>query len=157
MVFLVQKQCDAPTVRSSFVASRIRTMKTKQTIAVIGATGKIGSALSKSLSAGGYRVLLCASDEGKLGTLATVIKDTDAKADVDIVICPVNASWEADVIILAIPQTADAGVAESIKAVANQKVVISISSPFDTSGNTVLTNNGSAAEQLQQQLPTPKS
>lgn len=33
-------------------------MKTKQTIAVIGASGNMGSAISKSLAKGNYRLLL---------------------------------------------------------------------------------------------------
>jgi short-subunit dehydrogenase len=45
---------------------KTKIMQTKQTIAVIGATGNMGSAISKSLSKGNYRLLLGATDQEKL-------------------------------------------------------------------------------------------
>ncbi|RYF97331.1 MAG: NADP oxidoreductase, partial [Chitinophagaceae bacterium] len=58
-------------------------MKTKQTIAVIGATGSMGAAISTSLAKGNYRLLLKAQDEEKLKTLVGKIQASDPAADVE--------------------------------------------------------------------------
>ena len=104
-------------------------MKTKQTIAVIGATGNMGSAISRGLSNGNYRLLLCANDQDKLKSLTADIK-AGASAEVESVNCNVDASWEADIIIVAVPYEAEKEVAEKIRHVANQKIVISIANPL---------------------------
>lgn len=49
-------------------------MKTKQTIAVIGATGNMGAAISMNLSKGNYSLVLCANDQNKLQALAGQIQ-----------------------------------------------------------------------------------
>ena len=77
-------------------------MSTKQTIAVIGATGNMGSNIAKSLSKGNNRILLFAKDQEKVKTVVSEIKSSNASADVEAFECPTNAAWEADVIILAV-------------------------------------------------------
>lgn len=131
-------------------------MKTKQTIAVIGAAGSMGSAISRNLSKGDYRLLLCANDDEKLRKLASDIKK-DAVAEVVTLDCSVNASWEADIIILAVPYEAEKEVAEKIRQVANQKIVVSIANPLNSTYDGLLTAPGtSAAEELQKLLPNSK-
>lgn len=131
-------------------------MKTKQTVAVIGATGNMGSAISRNLSKGNYRLLLCANDREKLSTLAVDIKK-GASAEIESLDCTVNASWEADIIIVAVPFQAEKEVAEKIKQVANQKIVVSISNPLNETYSGLLTAPGtSAAEELQRLLPNSK-
>ena len=131
-------------------------MKTKQTIAVIGATGNMGSAISRGLSNGNYRLLLCANDEEKLKSLTADIK-AGASAEVESVNCNVDASWEADIIIVAVPYEAEKEVAEKIRQVANQKIVISIANPLNQSYDGLLTApDTSAAEELQKRLPNSK-
>jgi 8-hydroxy-5-deazaflavin:NADPH oxidoreductase len=131
-------------------------MKTKQTIAVIGATGSMGSAISKNLSKGDYRLLLCGNDGEKLQNLATDLKK-NAVAEVDTLDCSVNASWEADIIIVAVPYEADKEVAEKIRQVANQKIVVSIANPLNSTYDGLLTApDTSAAEELQKLLPNSK-
>ena len=132
-------------------------MQTKQIIAIIGATGNIGSAISKSLSKGRYRLLLYANEEEKMKLLVDTIKTNNPSADVECMNCAVNASWEADIIISAVPGEEEKEVAERIREVANQKIVISVGTvlrqPYDYLDN--LTTN-SAAEELQQLLPNSK-
>lgn len=131
-------------------------MKTKQTIAVIGAAGSMGSAISRNLSKGDYRLLLCANDDEKLRKLASDIKK-DAVAEVVTLDCSVNASWEADIIILAVPYEAEKELAEKIRQVANQKIVVSIANPLNSTYDGLLTAPGtSAAEELQKLLPNSK-
>lgn len=132
-------------------------MKTKQTIAVIGATGNMGSAISKSLSKGNYKLLLCANEQDKVQTLVQQIKLQNSSADVESVDCSTEASWEADIIILALPYEAEKEVAEKIREMANQKIVISIANPLNSSYNGLVTAaDTSAAEELQKLLPNSK-
>lgn len=132
-------------------------MKTKQSIAIIGATGNMGSAISKSLAKGNYRLLLFANQKDKVETLFDDIISGNPSADVEAVECPTNASWEADVIILALPYGAEKEVAAKIKEVANQKIVVSLSNPLNESFDGLVTApDTSAAEKLQKQLPNSK-
>lgn len=127
------------------------------TIAVIGATGNMGSAISKSLSKGNYHLLLNAKDEAKLGAVLGDIKKANSAANVKIFDYSANASWEADVIILALPYGAEKEVAQRIKAIASNKIVISISNPLnETYSGLVTSPDTSAAEELQKLLPDSK-
>lgn len=132
-------------------------MKTKQTIAVIGATGNMGSAISRNLSTGNYRLLLFSKKLEEAQTLAGDIKSANASADMEAIECSREASWEAEIIILAVPYGAEAAIAEQIKDVANQKIVISISNPLNETYNALITApDTSAAEELQKLLPNSK-
>lgn len=132
-------------------------MQTKQTIAVIGASGNMGSAISKSLSKGVNRLLLFANDKEKVEKLVSDIKKDNASAEVEALECPTDASWEADVIILAVPYQAEKEIAAKIKQVANQKIVISVANPMNETYNGLVTApDTSAAEELQKLLPNSK-
>jgi NADPH-dependent F420 reductase len=132
-------------------------MNTKQVVAVIGASGNMGSAIAKSLSKGNYRILLHASKTGALQPMVNEIKSNRFSSDVEVVDDDIEACWEADVIVLAIPYAAEKRVAERIRSVVNQKVVISISNPLKDHYDGLLTQPGiSAAEELQMRLPYAK-
>lgn len=132
-------------------------MKTKQTIAIIGATGNMGSAIANSLSKGNYRLLLQSDNQDKLNKLVDEINTKNNNADLEAIVCPTEASWEADIIILAVPYQAEKEIAEKIKEVANQKIAISIANPLNESYDGLVTApDTSAAEQLQQLLPHSK-
>ncbi len=132
-------------------------MQTKQTIAVIGASGNMGSAISKSLSKGNNRLLLFDNEKEKLETVVNEIKEINASADAEALECPTDASWEADVIILAVPYQAEKEIASKIREVANQKIVISITNPLNEAFNGLVTApDKSAAEELQKLLPNSK-
>ena len=132
-------------------------MQTKQTIAIIGATGNMGSAISKSLSRGNYRLLLKSSDQQKLDALVKEIKGNRPAAEVEGMACPTEAGWEADIIILAVPYQAEKEIVSKISKVANQKIVISIANPLnETYDGLVTAPDTSAAEELQKLLPHAK-
>lgn len=129
----------------------------KQTIAIIGATGNMGSAIAQSLAKGNYRLLLFGEDAEKLTKLEKTIKSDNPAAEAEPVNCSYNASWEADIIIAAVPFGAEKEVAERIREVANQKIVISIANPLnDTFDDMVTEPSTSAAEELQKLLPNSK-
>ncbi len=132
-------------------------MRTKQTIAVIGASGSMGSAIAKGLSKGNYRLLLCSDNKGKIQEVHNNITSSNPSADVEIVDCSTQASWEADIIIAAVPYQAEKEVADRIREVANQKIVVSISNPLNETYNGMVTSpDTSAAEELQKLLPNSK-
>lgn len=132
-------------------------MATKKTIAIIGASGNMGSAIAKKLAKGNYRLLLFAHHQEKVQQLINEIKKVNPSADVDSMGCPFDASWEADIIIPAVPYEKEKEVADKIKEVATQKIVVSISNPLNEQYNGLVTPAGSsAAEELQNRLPDSK-
>ncbi|ANE49202.1 NADPH-dependent F420 reductase [Flavisolibacter tropicus] len=132
-------------------------MQTKQTIAIIGATGNMGSSLARTLAKGNYRLLLKANQQEKLVEIVNQIKEETPGADVEAALCPKDASWEADIIIAAIPFRAEKEVAEKIRDYANQKIVISIANPLNETYDSLVTPpSTSAAEELQMLLPHAK-
>lgn len=132
-------------------------MHTKQTITIIGSTGNMGAAIARSLAKGPYRLLLIANNKEKLATLINDIKSKNPGADVETIDCSVDGSWEADIIIAAVPYSAEKEIAEKIREVANQKIVISIANPMNETYDSLVTPAGSsAAEELQKLLPNSK-
>ena len=129
----------------------------KKTIAVIGAAGNMGSGLARNLAAAGYRVLLAGEDQSKLEDLLGAITKSSPRADVAVIDCSKNASWEADVIIPAVPYQAQADVASKIKDVVAGKIVVSIVNPLNDTYDGLLTGpTTSAAEELAALLPYSK-
>ena len=132
-------------------------MKTKQAVVVIGATGKMGWAIAKTISKGNYRILLFSTDPLKVQVLLNDIISENSSADVEIVDGALEACWEADIIIVAVPYTSEKDIAEIIRKVINQKIVISVSNPLNESYTGLTTMPGtSAAEELQKLLPHAK-
>jgi 8-hydroxy-5-deazaflavin:NADPH oxidoreductase len=124
----------------------------KEIIAIIGATGILGSAMAKNLAKGKYRLLLFGHDE-TLEVLAAEIRSCNPSADVDCLSCIVDASWEADIIISAVPAGTEKQIAEKIKQVATQKIVIAITNSPDLSN---ASGNIDSAGELQRLLPDSK-
>jgi hypothetical protein len=129
----------------------------KKTIAVIGATGNMGSGISYNLAKAGYRILLAGNNKLKLNDLVTKIKDITPGADVEILDCSKEASWEADVIIPAVSYEDQSEVALKIKDVVTGKIVISLSNPLNATYDGLVTDpTTSAAEELAKLLPYSK-
>ena len=132
-------------------------MATNKTIAIIGASGNMGSAIAKSLAKSSYRLLLFGKEEKKLKSLFKEIKQTNRSVSVEIIGCEADASWEADIIIAAVPFGAEKELAEKIRQVATGKIVISISNPLNETYTGLVTDaDTSAAEELQKLLPHSK-
>ena len=132
-------------------------MKTKETIAIIGATGNMGSSIARNLSKDNYRLILMSKDTEKLTLLKNSLSTIDTKAIVESNDCAKDVSWEADVIIVATPYEAEKEIAEKIREVATGKIVISIANPLNENYNDLVTSaDTSAAEELQRLLPDSK-
>jgi NADPH-dependent F420 reductase len=129
----------------------------KKTIAVIGAAGNMGSGIAANLAKAGYRVLIAGNDQSKLSSLLTKIKTNTPNADVEIIDCSKEASWEADIIIPAVSYQAQAAVVSKIKDVVTGKIVISLANPLNDTYDDLLTDSTtSAAEELAKLLPNSK-
>ena len=103
-------------------------MAVQKTIAIIGATGSMGSAISIALAKNNNNeLLLMARDQQKVIKLADFIKHEYPSTSHFTIQCSKDACWEADIIIMAIPAEAESEVGDYIKEVVTQKIVISIS------------------------------
>lgn len=132
-------------------------MKSNQTIAIVGATGNMGSALSKSLSRAGHPLLLYGREQKEVDALIDEIKKAGASQKVESKQSVRDLAKTADVIILAVPYQAEEELAKEIRDDVRGKVVISISNPLNESYDGLVTDpDTSAAEELQQALPDAK-
>jgi predicted dinucleotide-binding enzyme len=113
------------------MSKKHETFTMKTTIALIGAAGTMGSALARNISKANYRLLLFDTNTSKLAEIIRTIKSTTPNADVEAMACPKESSWEADIIIPAVPYQSQSEVAEKIRAVALNKIVISIANPLN--------------------------
>lgn len=105
---------------------------TQQIIAMIGADGEMGSALAKGISAGNYRMLLFGEEPESLKLLTAAIHQEHPKADIKIMDCAYECSWEADIIVLDISEGDEKEIAKKIQEVATQKIVVRIADSTNT-------------------------
>jgi predicted dinucleotide-binding enzyme len=115
------------------------------TIAIIGAVGNMGASIALGLATAGYRVLLTDDIRNhplrymKLSWMERRIRSKVPQGEVEMAVSRREASWEADIIIPAVPTAEQAGVASRIKDVVTGKVIISLGSPLNTTHNTLVT------------------
>ena len=129
----------------------------KKTIAIIGASGKMGSGLTRSLARAGHRILIAGRTRKRLESLVAAIKSELPNADLEILDCSHEASWEADIVIPAVSFKEQAAIAARIKDVVTGKIVISIANPLNEAYDGLMTSGAtSAAEELAQLLPHSK-
>ena len=129
----------------------------KKSIAIIGAAGNMGSGIARNLSKAGHRMLLFDPNASKLNELLSNIKSTTTNADVEILDCARESSWEADIIIPAVSYQSQAEVASKIKDVVTGKIVISIANPLNETYDGLVTEpTTGASEELASLLPHSK-
>jgi predicted dinucleotide-binding enzyme len=130
---------------------------TNQTIAIIGAGGNMGSALALGIAGGNYRLVLFDNEFEKLKLLKKDIQQKISDADVEILDCAYDCSWEADIIILAISHEVEKDLVDTIYDVATQKIVVSICNLNEGGLNTLISGSDTyVAQELQQWLPYSK-
>ena len=98
----------------------------KKTIAIIGATETTGKEIAIKFASMPYRLLLISNEENQLIHLRNQLSDMHPATEIDVLECVKDACWEADIIILAVPSEKMKQVAERIKEVATQKIVIEV-------------------------------
>jgi predicted dinucleotide-binding enzyme len=124
-------------------------MTSPKTIAIVGATGKMGSVISRSLAEAGYRLVLTAHYRPRLTALKNELVQI-YDADVTLSATAREAAWEADLVVLAVPTQVEMEVATLIREVVSGKIIISISARDNRKADV------SAAEELQRLLPYSK-
>ena len=117
-------------------------MPAKKTIAIVGATEKEGAKLACLFAGTGYRLLLVSNNGTALTQLLDNIILNGPTAEIDTIECVKDGCWEADIIILTVSADDENEVAQMMKEVATQKIVVSIS--------------GKKSEVLRQVLPYSK-
>lgn len=127
----------------------------KKTVAIIGAVGNMGAPIALGLATAGYRVLLTDDIRNhalrymKLSWLERKVRWEVPQADVEMAVSRREASWEADIIIPAIPYMEQADVASRIKDVVTGKIIVSLGVPLSEKHNRLFTCPAtSAAEEL---------
>lgn len=98
-------------------------MQTPQTIVIIG-TGEKGRGIAMGLTGGNYRVLFCGNEQADASEFVKEIKETSPSFDIESAPCSYEATWEADIIILAVPHEQQESLLEKIRTVANQKIIL---------------------------------
>ncbi len=102
-------------------------MAIKKTIAIIASTNEKVTAIVNNLSIENCRLLLISKYANQFSELSTAILSTQPNIELDVIDCMRDGCWEADIIILNISDDEQQEVAELIKEVATQKIVISFS------------------------------
>ena len=102
-------------------------MAAKKTIAIVGATSKTGRAIVAHFAALAYRLLLVSDNPGELNRVTEEITHQFPDLEMESLECVKDGCWEADVIIIAVAPAEERHVAELMKEVSTQKIVVAIS------------------------------
>lgn len=98
----------------------------KKTIAIVGATETLGRIIVKKFASMPYRLLLISNEINELDNLRNDLSARYPETEIESLDCVKDGCWEADIIILAVPCENIKQVAERIKEVATQKIVVEI-------------------------------
>lgn len=99
----------------------------KQTLAIIGETGKFCPALTEAAMQKDWRLLFITREESNISALKKQLEGIKDPAEVDFSSCEKDGCWEADVIAFTHTKDIDPGLLKRIKQVATQKIVLVIS------------------------------
>lgn len=113
-------------------------MALKKTIAIIASSNKKATAIVSKIFLKNYRLLLLSKYENQFEQLSGQLQLEHPGAEFELIDCMKDGCWEADIIILDIPRHEEKVVAELIKEVATQKIVVSFSENKKELGNETL-------------------
>ncbi len=119
-------------------------MTTKKTIAIVGATEDAGKAIVNWFASMPYRLLLISHKPDELNRLTEAIAKQYPAAEVEALECVKDGCWEADIIIVAVEGAEEQKVAQLMKEVATQKIVV------------VVTQNENECKEMEKLLPYSK-
>ena len=114
-------------------------------IAIIGA-GNVGSALAGAAVSAGHTVTLAATDATKVQQAAAATGASAAASNAE-------AISDAELVVLAVPHPAVAGIAAELGHELRGKVVVDSTNPLNATFTDLSTTDRSAAEELQELLP----
>jgi 8-hydroxy-5-deazaflavin:NADPH oxidoreductase len=114
-------------------------------IAILGA-GNVGGGLAAAAVRAGHDVVISASKPESAESRASYTGATAARSNADAV-------RGADVVVLAVPHSAVAGIVAELGEALNGAIVVDATNPLNDTYTDLVTAGTSAAENLQQQLP----
>jgi NADPH-dependent F420 reductase len=120
-------------------------------IAVLGGTGKEGSALAKRWALNGYKVIIGSRSADKAEASAKEL-NTELGADYLVGKGNEDAAAEASIIVLSVPYSAHADTLSSVKEQLKGKILIDITAPIGNPITTVSLPKGQSAAQEAQAL-----
>lgn len=101
-------------------------MAAQITIAIVASSEEKIKAIIANITCGNYRLLLVSKQEN-FNTLMKEIENLHPDVEVETIECTKDGCWEADMIILDVPDLQQSEVAEMIKEVSTQKIVVRMS------------------------------
>ncbi|WP_276361431.1 hypothetical protein [Daejeonella sp. H1SJ63] len=93
-----------------------------KSIAVFGVSRKYGSVIAEKLAAHSFRLLLVTEENDNCSSLLLRFPE----ADIQILNCPAQSGWEADIIVLDVPAEDQLELIDSIRGFVTQKIVLNI-------------------------------
>jgi predicted dinucleotide-binding enzyme len=114
-------------------------------IGILGA-GNVGTAVASAAVRAGHDVTIAATSAASAEKAARSTGARQARSNAEAV-------QDADVVVLAVPHTAVAGIAGELGADLNGKVVIDATNPLNDTSTDLVTGDVSPAEELQARLP----
>ena len=124
----------------------------KPTIAVLGGAGHEGSGLAARWAKAGYRVIIGSRTETRAQEAAV---ELSAKSGGQVEgMANKDAAAAGDIVVLAVPYSAQVSLAEEVKAALDGKILIDVTAPLvpPKVGRVQLPQGGSAVEALQKRL-----
>jgi FlaA1/EpsC-like NDP-sugar epimerase len=112
----------------------------KKAIAIITSTNEKATQIVNRIPVENYRLLLISKYPNRFSELAKALRTNHPGAEWEIIECLKDGCWEADMIIVDIDVNETREVAELIKEVATQKLVISFSADENEAENEDLQN-----------------
>jgi predicted dinucleotide-binding enzyme len=102
-------------------------MAIKKTIAIVGATAELGRAIVNRFAFRPYRLLLVSDKLVELKEFSAKLMQQQIEAEIEPLECVKDSCWEADLIVLSVAPAEEEKVAELMKEVATQKIVVIVS------------------------------
>ena len=115
----------------------------------------VAAAIAMGLAKKNYRLILIADEKRKINKLIRDIKAAYPGASVECQTCAVDASWEADIIITAVPADYETHIADKIRSVSVQKIIMVLSACADSLSEGNLLERSISVD-LQQLMPHSK-
>lgn len=104
-----------------------RALSAKKTIAIIASSAKKTIAVANKILLNNFRLLLLSKYPHQFMKLSKAIREGQIDSETELIHCVKDGCWEADIIMIDIPHDEEKEIAELIKEVATQKMVISFS------------------------------
>jgi hypothetical protein len=103
------------------------TDKVKRCIAVLGAESEKAQKLVEGLAGQSGRLLLMSQDIQKLSPITDKLLGEYPLADIQGTVCPIDASWEADIVFITATAEKEKEMIAAIKNFTTQKILVSVS------------------------------